>query len=759
MFFYVLFLLGRDTNYSTIYRENVILMKTYEDYLFTDKEFERIQKTIIKGKIEKYIKKYGHEPSGDLSEFYMITDADLEPHRIQYFCKRFFGQNEKDLKNYCFVDKSVTNAVIDSDNVTVRKGKGYHASILPLSGYEVLRENVLIKMGGEDITDTAFKKHSVDITSVTGNVSISIIATVKTDCSVDYFISNGTHSGSVESVKRGADFTTTLTPNEGYELKSISVYMGGINITSSAFNNGVVYINSVAGDISISAEYGLISYTITVNGRCAVGKLLSGSTTKVFYGDSFDGEIITPEHYDFLSATVTMGGIDVTNNVFSNGRVTIDRIVGNVVITTDSELHWYDVEYEYTYFDESGETRTTTNFGRVQYGKTLTKTIDVEPGYGLYKCECVVGENDEKRKFYPDGIINISNIEGPVHVSVLEKYIPDNEFLYINVDNAIEIHFDAISGIVVSNTIENGIGLVVCSEPLTGTSGLFTSQARVSTVFLPNSIGNNVDFRGSMVSTVYLPGTITEIPASAFTGCSNLKKIYGMKNVVSIGENAFSNTYMLSFSSPKLETISSMAFAGTGIVTIHDAYSLKSIGYSAFMNSKGVIITNMNRLSMIDSSAFSLGSTGNYVNLTFGDEMQNSIVIGPNAFNRCSIRNFDFSKVKLMTPRSFYNINVGHLDLSNCTISDCSDVICGLTGTYKITIGENITNINGMLNSSGLTNLSDIYCYSMSSPTVGEVHDVVRRRTGKLHVRENADCSEFLSALGVNWKKAEDITV
>ena len=80
------------------------------------------------------------------------------------------------------MDKSVTNAVIDSDNVTVRKGEGYHASILPLSGYEVLRENVLIKMGDEDITDTAFKKHSVDIASVTGNVSISIIATVEIDC-------------------------------------------------------------------------------------------------------------------------------------------------------------------------------------------------------------------------------------------------------------------------------------------------------------------------------------------------------------------------------------------------------------------------------------------------------------------------------------------------------------------------------------------------------------------------------------------------
>lgn len=103
---------------------------------------------------------------------------------------------------------------------------------------------------------------------------------------------NCTSSNLTTSVKKNAAYSTTLTANDGYTLTGgpVTVTMGGVDITSTAYADGVISIATVTGDVEIFAsavavqaeaalpEDGLISYfdfrTTTYNNAGS-----SGSTT------------------------------------------------------------------------------------------------------------------------------------------------------------------------------------------------------------------------------------------------------------------------------------------------------------------------------------------------------------------------------------------------------------------------------------------------------------------------------------------------
>lgn len=59
-------------------------------------------------------------------------------------------------------------------------------------------------------------------------------------------------NGAVE-IAQGASYTATITPNSGYALQSVSVTMGGTDITASAVNGSNISIEEVTGDIVITA--------------------------------------------------------------------------------------------------------------------------------------------------------------------------------------------------------------------------------------------------------------------------------------------------------------------------------------------------------------------------------------------------------------------------------------------------------------------------------------------------------------------------
>ena len=66
-------------------------------------------------------------------------------------------------------------------------------------------------------------------------------------------LTNCTNSNSATAVEENSSYSTTITANEGYTLGNITITMGGIDISSVSVSNGVITINSVTGNVIITA--------------------------------------------------------------------------------------------------------------------------------------------------------------------------------------------------------------------------------------------------------------------------------------------------------------------------------------------------------------------------------------------------------------------------------------------------------------------------------------------------------------------------
>lgn len=62
-----------------------------------------------------------------------------------------------------------------------------------------------------------------------------------------------TSTNTAFNVKKGESYTTTIVPNKNYTINSVTVVMGGVDITNTAYNDGVITINSVTGNVTITA--------------------------------------------------------------------------------------------------------------------------------------------------------------------------------------------------------------------------------------------------------------------------------------------------------------------------------------------------------------------------------------------------------------------------------------------------------------------------------------------------------------------------
>lgn len=81
--------------------------------------------------------------------------------------------------------------------------------------------------------------------------------------SVLLVLSHVSSSNTQSTVEVGDSYTTTLTASTNYTLNSVTVTMGGVDITSTAYSSGTVSIPSVTGNIVITATAVLAAQSIT----------------------------------------------------------------------------------------------------------------------------------------------------------------------------------------------------------------------------------------------------------------------------------------------------------------------------------------------------------------------------------------------------------------------------------------------------------------------------------------------------------------
>lgn len=132
-------------------------------------------------------------------------------------------------------------------------------------GVNQLKESVSnIKNSGTGLSDTAknlliaILKNAVYTTNQKANIDALEKALSSQDIPTDAWsviqnLTNVTSTNTSFSVKKGEAYTTNIVANTNYTINSVTVVMGGVDITNTAYNNGVITINSVTGNVTITA--------------------------------------------------------------------------------------------------------------------------------------------------------------------------------------------------------------------------------------------------------------------------------------------------------------------------------------------------------------------------------------------------------------------------------------------------------------------------------------------------------------------------
>lgn len=144
--------------------------------------------------------------------------------------------------------------------------------------------------------------------------------------SITNTLTNVTTSNDAVAAEDGTAYSATITAADGYTMSSVTVKMGGTNITSTAYNSdtGVVSIAAVTGDVVITAKatkvvsyHNLVPKAVDSSGASAPytdGQMLSSSGTT-----SEDNHFTTTGFIPFDGAAVhiyRIGGEGITWNEY-----------------------------------------------------------------------------------------------------------------------------------------------------------------------------------------------------------------------------------------------------------------------------------------------------------------------------------------------------------------------------------------------------------------------------------------------------------
>lgn len=150
---------------------------------------------------------------------------------------------------------SITNTLTGCRNTNtmsaITKGRPYNGILEALSAYTMEGATVSVTMGGVDVTESVYSDGVISIPAVTGAVVITAEA-VRTAWAVTNVLTNVTSDNPAEWVAFGEPYEATLTVSEGYEMDSVTITMGGEDV-SNYYSSGTISIPAVTGDVVITA--------------------------------------------------------------------------------------------------------------------------------------------------------------------------------------------------------------------------------------------------------------------------------------------------------------------------------------------------------------------------------------------------------------------------------------------------------------------------------------------------------------------------
>ena len=283
---------------------------------------------------------------------------------------------------------------------------------------------------------------------------------------------------------------------------------------------------------------------------------------------------------------------------------------------------------------------------------------------------------------------------GNIKVYQQSQTIAKNEIAYTTTDNSVLTLSSVIAfgSKIVSNTYNNGRGLIVCESDITtiGDSA-FNGCSNLQTIKLPDSvtsIGKYAFYYCENLASITIPDSVTSIGNYAFYLCRSLTSVTIGNSVTSIGNHAF--YYCDSLTS----------------VTIPD--SVTSIGYSAFE-----YCCSLTSITIPNSVTSIVGY----------------------AFYRCtSLKRVDINDLSAWCKISFGDVDANPLnngaklylngnELTDITIpSDITEIkkyaFYGCTSLTSVTIPDSVTSIGNQA-FNNCTSLTSVYCKPTTPPSLG----------------------------------------
>lgn len=234
------------------------------------------------------------------------------------------------------ITNTLTGCTNSNDATQINWGNSYSGTISASAGYTLTGATVSVYMGGTDITSSAYDSGTISITKVTGNIVISITAV---DSSVPTVIITPTSQTA---------FSWSATDNVGVTDYAINT-TGDAPTTWTSGSSGI-YTVSASGTVYVFAKdaQGNIGSS-SINVYSVTNSLTNCSSNNsdlvalANYG--YSATISATSGYVLDTASVTMGGDDVTSTAYSNGTITIASVSGNIAITVSAEEQTIDTTF------------------------------------------------------------------------------------------------------------------------------------------------------------------------------------------------------------------------------------------------------------------------------------------------------------------------------------------------------------------------------------------------------------------------------
>lgn len=201
--------------------------------------------------------------------------------------------------------------------------------------------------------------------------------TTDTYYTITYTLNQATSSNSTKSIKKGSSYSTIVAANEGYNVKNISVVMGGTDISNTVIRGSNINIPNVTGNITITVTTEAIVtpdtyYTI----RYSLHDSTSSNTiTSIKEGSSYSTTITANNGYKVNTISCMMGGSDVSNSVVSGNKINIPNVTGDVSVLVDTEAI------------ATPETLTISNIGNITQTEKTEFYIEYSTNIAVVKHE------------------------------------------------------------------------------------------------------------------------------------------------------------------------------------------------------------------------------------------------------------------------------------------------------------------------------------------------------------------------------------